>query len=610
MSRCFPFPPPGYEKQPRAENLDLLAKEKRKEKKHKKEKKEKEKRERKEKKEKDRSKDKRKEKKDRKEKHKDRKKDKDVDKGRSSEDRKAEDRNEATHNRESLQKAEEGKDSKFAEELGKRTRDDGAANPMVGSITNSIHNKIEQIVVSRPSLEKDRATDKKMFPVHVGSSQRNDGSSLPVENAANFPQRRIGNTATCMDQERSKLPERFNVGINTDQNRNHGISRSIEGFPGLVNRKTEYSTTAGMEKEKIAEKNLVSNSIAPAIDNRGKLGAKVAASNSASTKGKNDVLGLSLDNLSSLRSKTEPMGSSIIQSRMDGIEKERFKGSGMLPHPVSSDNSKQQQQQHQAFIPLRGVSQHPVASEQRKNSTIFQPVQKDRNQKVDLLAKGLEDKEHTAKKNKRKDENNKQHNKEEEKILEKPAMIENNKIRSFGKKDQIDTLNSKPLAPHKDSSSAGIRGVDETSNKRKNIKINGFIQENDARPNKKPRMVASSSQPFSGLPVKSDIILLDNKDKKINGSAKSQQLPDVKGEVSLKSPHPDSKYLEQIYTVPKMEPLLENDDVEWLFNRSESSQQKPKSQQAVSEESIPQVWAKALRIESADLLALPYVVPF
>lgn len=26
MSRCFPFPPPGYENKPKAENLDLLTK--------------------------------------------------------------------------------------------------------------------------------------------------------------------------------------------------------------------------------------------------------------------------------------------------------------------------------------------------------------------------------------------------------------------------------------------------------------------------------------------------------------------------------------------------------------------------------------------------------
>ncbi|XVF29023.1 hypothetical protein REPUB_Repub15cG0084100 [Reevesia pubescens] len=80
MSRCFPFPPPGYEKKARTDDSDLLKKEKQKEKKHKKEKKDKEKRENKEKKEKDRSDGKHKDKKDKKEKHKDKKKEKDRDK--------------------------------------------------------------------------------------------------------------------------------------------------------------------------------------------------------------------------------------------------------------------------------------------------------------------------------------------------------------------------------------------------------------------------------------------------------------------------------------------------------------------------------------------------
>lgn len=86
MSRCFPFPPPGYEKKARIENEDLLKKEKEKEKKHKKEKKDKdkdkdkEKREKKEKKEKDKSDGKHKDKKDKKEKHRDKKKEKDRDK--------------------------------------------------------------------------------------------------------------------------------------------------------------------------------------------------------------------------------------------------------------------------------------------------------------------------------------------------------------------------------------------------------------------------------------------------------------------------------------------------------------------------------------------------
>ncbi|XVF84579.1 hypothetical protein PTKIN_Ptkin17bG0048500 [Pterospermum kingtungense] len=89
MSRCFPFPPPGYEKKARTDDLDILKKEEQKEKKHKKEK-DKEKRENKEKKEKDRREGKHKDKKDKKEKHKDRDKkkekdrDKEKDKDRSS----------------------------------------------------------------------------------------------------------------------------------------------------------------------------------------------------------------------------------------------------------------------------------------------------------------------------------------------------------------------------------------------------------------------------------------------------------------------------------------------------------------------------------------------
>ncbi|KAB2039665.1 hypothetical protein ES319_D02G027000v1 [Gossypium barbadense] len=81
MSRCFPFPPPGYEKKTRTDDVDLLNKEKQKEKSHKKEKKEK--REKKEKKEKDRSDGKHKDKKDKKEKHKD--KDKKKEKSRDKE---------------------------------------------------------------------------------------------------------------------------------------------------------------------------------------------------------------------------------------------------------------------------------------------------------------------------------------------------------------------------------------------------------------------------------------------------------------------------------------------------------------------------------------------
>ncbi|RRT46532.1 hypothetical protein B296_00052444 [Ensete ventricosum] len=84
MSRCFPYPPPGYEKKvkndARSDYVYLLAKEKHKEKKHKKENRDTEKREGKTGRDKDRMKDKHKEKKNRREKHKGKKKEEDRDK--------------------------------------------------------------------------------------------------------------------------------------------------------------------------------------------------------------------------------------------------------------------------------------------------------------------------------------------------------------------------------------------------------------------------------------------------------------------------------------------------------------------------------------------------
>ncbi|CAL9075983.1 unnamed protein product, partial [Musa textilis] len=85
MSRCFPYPPLGYEKKAkndaRSNYVYLLAKEKHKERKHKMENRDTEKREGKIGRDKDRRKDKHKEKKNRREKHKDKKKEENRDKG-------------------------------------------------------------------------------------------------------------------------------------------------------------------------------------------------------------------------------------------------------------------------------------------------------------------------------------------------------------------------------------------------------------------------------------------------------------------------------------------------------------------------------------------------
>lgn len=113
---------------------------------------------------------------------------------------------------------------------------------------------------------------------------------------------------------------------------------------------------------------------------------------------------------------------------------------------------------------------------------------------------------------------------------------------------------------------------------------------------------------------------LNNKELKVNGvieshpfpiSSKKSPSPSTKaeknGEALTKLPHPDSEYLSKVLSVPKMEDWSDFDDQEWLFSSKDCLAEKnPKVGSAES----PRVWAEALQIESADICALPYVIPF
>lgn len=114
----------------------------------------------------------------------------------------------------------------------------------------------------------------------------------------------------------------------------------------------------------------------------------------------------------------------------------------------------------------------------------------------------------------------------------------------------------------------------------------------------------------------------DIKERKINGLIAAQH-PNVcsmrplsahvptneNGEASAKPPHPDTKYLSQILSVPKMEEWSDFNDQEWLFSSNHLQSKKPnKVSSAV--DGTRQVWAEAMWIESADIAALPYVIPY
>lgn len=114
---------------------------------------------------------------------------------------------------------------------------------------------------------------------------------------------------------------------------------------------------------------------------------------------------------------------------------------------------------------------------------------------------------------------------------------------------------------------------------------------------------------------------LDERASKINGSVElkkpsacSMDMPSARlehkeiVEKCMKPPHPDAKYLSQVLSLPKVE-WSDVDDQKWLFSREDHQAKNPKYISPGIEES-EQVWAEALRIESADVIALPYVIPY
>ncbi|XP_020260714.1 LOW QUALITY PROTEIN: TRAF3-interacting protein 1-like [Asparagus officinalis] len=627
MSRCFPFPPPGYEKKPRSsEQGDILAKEKHREKKHKKEKKDKEKREGKERKDKDRSRDKHKEKRDKKEKHKDKKKDKDKNKT-SEVRRKTEHLSEARH--EDIlgfdkQKAEEINDSKFKEEFGRRIRDDEqeAANLMVKDLSSTTHKRVENISCST-GTGKENSTGNKVVADVTGTVQRRNEKLTPPfkkqtegfgiavnsqkqkvpnsEKALQFNsseqgrkeiltpqmQKRIESmgTATTMEKQRAASNEKIGAFTSAEQKRNHATGHPMDKVPILYEELRAYSLSIQCAKGKSGPViNMVSNSI-------------------RSTTKRNDGIEQSTRSLtSSVPRKFEDMGAA------PATEKER----SSFPNITRTE-------QRTEGLPM-GKSTEKKAEGMEKTKE----------------KKSEDEKKEGHKKRKEKDKDRHKEKKKEEKKREKEDKHKkHDKLKESEIKDQIGSLNNKTLGPRVET--INTITADGINKKRKEFERNGFLHEPqiDGRPNKLQRTSASSNstvengRPLELIPnTKLEAINhfknergLDNNGNHLNGkvkiqpsdvcrppivpppitvdSSKKDQIPSIK-------PHPDTKYLSTIYSVPKMVELMESDEQDWLF----SSESPRSSTKLKADGATPQVWAKGQQIEAADIFALPYVIPY
>ncbi|XP_042517613.1 putative uncharacterized protein DDB_G0271982 [Macadamia integrifolia] len=567
MSRCFPFPPPGYEKKARTDEADILTKEKQKEKKHKKDKKEK--------KDKERSNDKHKEKKDRKEKHKD-KKDKDKDNNKISDEKRNEGRHEGNNGEkidQNRHQAEEIKNSKFVQELGRRIRDaeKGTGVQMLESFTVADQRKAEGMVRLVEKVVDNRSEVKEKNKVGADQKRAEVGMARLVE-------KDVSNRVEGKEKNKDVI-----------------VQRRAEGMAKLVENVVNWAEGKEKNKEK-----------------------------------KNDDQKADVQ-----RSRDEERNSGNAKN-FTKMDQQRVEGMGK---PMEKDAEKR------------------LEGKEKKKSKEGSGKQGDKHKGRDR-----------EKKSKGKD---KDRSKEKEKEREKEKTKEkiNRKNREHDKlkdssKDSTSTINNKTSALNLSKESDKSFDADGNLKKRKDREMNGFLHGSDIRPNKLPRPAFSSHlltengkkvdpcQPSiqftsdrQGLP---NNFKSENKERKVNGiidvqpasvcSTKelpaaqanengegstrpphptsvcsTKELPAVpaneNGEASTRPPHPDLRYLSQILSVPKMEEWSEFDDQEWLFSSDSLQSKKPKVGSSVVNET-PQVWAEALQIESADVCALPYVIPY
>lgn len=553
MSRCFPFPPPGYEKKARTDDPDLLKKEKQREKKHKKEKKDKEKRESKEKKDKDGSDEKHREKKDKKEKHREKKKDKDKEKNSGSDEKRL---------------------------YGKSEVHDGEKTPNEKKFPGKSegHNG-EKFVPKEKDRDKGRNSnsgEKKVPMQFSGYSREYSQNSYPAGDSKDSKivqelGRRVGDEDKRVE---SHLVEKF---AGKDRRRDEGMVKSVARSTGSLDE--------GKEKKR---------------DEKG-VGDEVRFSGN-----------VMFQKLS-------------VQTEVEG-----------MPRPLEKDSESR--------------SEGKERTKQKEGD----------DRRGDKSKYNIKDKNEQGK--------DKEKKKEKAKMKSEHKNIEKDKLKQINKDDRIAAHNTKALHLPKDGNRNAIS--EGNLRKRKELETNGYCHANDIKPsklqkrttsshsftvgnnlaesasishslmeiNKLPRPTSSSHSlsgngrildhcqtpaPFtSDKGGAADNFKADNKERKLNGVIVSQPLSvntarpqftavqtDQIAEVPVKPPHPDTKYLSQVLLVPKMEDCSNFDEQEWLFHSSDSHSQTPKLGYSGNYE-MPQVWAEAMRIESADVCALPYVIPY
>lgn len=547
MSRCFPFPPPGYEKKPTTDDLDLLKKEKRKEKKHKKDKKDKEKKEGKEKREKDRSEGKHKDKKDKKDKHRDKKDKKDKEKGKTSSTQDEGYNGEKPHHNEQIQdkkqllqfrNGESHKDNrtsssqsqgqngdfarnkdtenyKFVQELDRRIRDEekgtGSQQSFVEGRKNS-YNKVEmQNSISRNKI---------------------NGATPPAQPPLLPPQPPLD----CKFDQKEKIQE-------SDDRR--GDKRK---------NKDRDKQRAGKEKDGEKEKK----------EEKGK--EKSERDKNKHIKKSGDSVG-NFNNLSinHLENSFQGGGGSegILKKRKEletnGVFHENEPRPNKMARPISNispENGRKldfPQNPNSSFLDNQRASQNNIKMGSSKSQKVNGIIP---SSSPPLPAK-------------------------------KPPIPAFNHIHH-----KPSPIKSPPLPPPVITNHITAQSPPLTTTK-------------PSPPPPPPQPTIPNPIPAQApSPAKQPVSRPKPPPAVVKAAAPPPPPPKKKPE-PVKPPHPDTKYLKEILSVPKLDEWGGFDEQEWLFQAAAP----PPEKAAAAMEEV-QVWSEAKHIESVDVCALPYVIPY
>ncbi|KAG9137112.1 hypothetical protein Leryth_011944 [Lithospermum erythrorhizon] len=582
MSRCFPFPPPGYEKKLRPEE-DLLREEKRREKKHKKEKKSKRKREGDSKEERgNKDRDKQKEKKEKKDKHRDKKekektKSKDKDESSISDDATTAGQPEPsgkdnTRPREECSNAKshgfsekkfptafqgqngwsltdnrlvkENEESKFVQELGRRIKDEGNA---IGSRT----------------VQRSASSDRR------GYEEMHRSAVTDLQISAKYMECKWGHEVDPKRVEGKGLKDGHHLnGNNTIQNLTGSINRKVETPHEPVQR--------GIEKT-VPEKD---TSNGKSDDKRGK---------KRKDRDKKEKKSHGKDKERDKEKKKEK----VEEKKKEEKEKE------MTEYKKTDQDRSKDLYRNEHASSSKNINGYSSLVDNNFFSTENVKTKKD------VEANGFCH------------ENEIGSNK-----LRTHQLMNNGKI--------LDACRSPGLL---DSNRLCIPLQDKVGVKYH--ELNGTVgSQSSSMPKQKPPLVptARSDQPIKAadkvveasrkLPqiveasteglLAGKVIETSRRALEASRNAepsKKHSRADRITEPSKKPPHPDLKYLTEVLSVPKMEEWSGIDDQDWLFNNKDLLLEKQKPDVTVDSRQ-PQVWSETLHIESADVYALPYVIPY